>query len=178
MARKKTTSQLIHGWDRWKFMRPSGSLWILTPYLLRVLTVRLCPAERCYPTEAPYTILIMLAAHFTKQHRSNLYPERRSISKSHAPRPFHSYIGIKETLAGFLVSTQTSIIMPESTSSRTSSPGTPAHNHAAVHKPTYAQAVTAKPYREALKLRLDLNLEVEIYIKAKVNGDITLSLLK
>ncbi|KAG7446962.1 uncharacterized protein BT62DRAFT_931536 [Guyanagaster necrorhizus] len=31
--------------------------------------------------------------------------------------------------------------------------------------------------REALKLRLDLNLEVEIAIKAKVNGDITLSLL-
>ncbi|KAK0482297.1 hypothetical protein IW261DRAFT_1561996 [Armillaria novae-zelandiae] len=30
----------------------------------------------------------------------------------------------------------------------------------------------------ALKLRLDLNLEVEIAIQAKVNGDITLSLLK
>ncbi|KAK0496424.1 hypothetical protein EDD18DRAFT_1462892 [Armillaria luteobubalina] len=29
----------------------------------------------------------------------------------------------------------------------------------------------------ALKLRLDLNLEVEIAIQAKVNGDITLSLL-
>ncbi|KAK0192121.1 hypothetical protein F5146DRAFT_1120077 [Armillaria mellea] len=67
--------------------------------------------------------------------------------------------------------------MPESTSSRASSPGTPAHGQAAaIHKPTYAQAVT-KPYREALKLRLDLNLEVEISIKAKVNGDITLSLL-
>ncbi|KAK0204161.1 hypothetical protein DFS33DRAFT_1488345 [Desarmillaria ectypa] len=32
--------------------------------------------------------------------------------------------------------------------------------------------------REALKLRLDLNLEVDIQIHAKVNGDITLSLLK
>ncbi|KAK0443333.1 uncharacterized protein EV420DRAFT_1649267 [Desarmillaria tabescens] len=32
--------------------------------------------------------------------------------------------------------------------------------------------------KEALKLRLDLNLEVEIAIQAKVNGDITLSLLK
>ncbi|KAG7440744.1 uncharacterized protein BT62DRAFT_1080604 [Guyanagaster necrorhizus] len=31
--------------------------------------------------------------------------------------------------------------------------------------------------KEALKLRLDLNLEVEIAIQAKVNGDITLSLL-
>ncbi|PBK70674.1 hypothetical protein ARMSODRAFT_1083719 [Armillaria solidipes] len=30
----------------------------------------------------------------------------------------------------------------------------------------------------ALKLRLDLNLEVEIAIQAKVNGDITLSLLQ
>ncbi|PBK99968.1 hypothetical protein ARMGADRAFT_1008455 [Armillaria gallica] len=30
---------------------------------------------------------------------------------------------------------------------------------------------------EALKLRLDLNLEDEIAIQAKVNGDITLSLL-
>ncbi|KAK0204145.1 hypothetical protein DFS33DRAFT_1384399 [Desarmillaria ectypa] len=30
----------------------------------------------------------------------------------------------------------------------------------------------------ALKLRLDLNLEVDIAIQAKVNGDITLSLLK
>ncbi|KAK0482344.1 hypothetical protein IW261DRAFT_1562042 [Armillaria novae-zelandiae] len=30
----------------------------------------------------------------------------------------------------------------------------------------------------AVKLRLDLNLEVEIAIQAKVNGDITLSLLK
>ncbi|KAK0215701.1 hypothetical protein IW262DRAFT_1465419 [Armillaria fumosa] len=49
---------------------------------------------------------------------------------------------------------------------------------AAIHKPTtYAHAVTAKLYREALKHRLDLNLEVEISIKAKVNGDITLSLL-
>ncbi|KAK0496435.1 hypothetical protein EDD18DRAFT_1388723 [Armillaria luteobubalina] len=69
--------------------------------------------------------------------------------------------------------------MPESTSSRASSPGTPAPGHAAaIHKPTtYAHAVVAKPYREALKLRLDLNLEVEISIKAKVNGDITLSLL-
>ncbi len=54
----------------------------------------------------------------------------------------------------------------------------PAHGQAAaIHKPTYAHAVAAKPYREALKLRLDLNLEVEIDIKAKVNGDITLSLL-
>ncbi|PBK80519.1 hypothetical protein ARMGADRAFT_1020800 [Armillaria gallica] len=71
--------------------------------------------------------------------------------------------------------------MPESTSSRASSPGTPAHGqaaNAAIHKPTYAHAVAAKPYREALKLRLDLNLEVEISIKAKVNGDITLSLLE
>ncbi|KAK0482362.1 hypothetical protein IW261DRAFT_1467427 [Armillaria novae-zelandiae] len=69
--------------------------------------------------------------------------------------------------------------MPESTSSsRASSPGTPAHGHAAaIHKPTYAHAVAPKPYREALKLRLDLNLEVDITIKAKVNGDITLSLL-
>ncbi|KAK0216875.1 hypothetical protein IW262DRAFT_1495686 [Armillaria fumosa] len=32
--------------------------------------------------------------------------------------------------------------------------------------------------KEALKLRLDLNLEVEIAIQAKVNGDITLSLLE
>ncbi|KAK0475818.1 hypothetical protein IW261DRAFT_1567608 [Armillaria novae-zelandiae] len=32
--------------------------------------------------------------------------------------------------------------------------------------------------KETLKLRLDLNLEVEIAIQAKVNGDITLSLLK
>ncbi|KAK0495767.1 hypothetical protein EDD18DRAFT_1354266 [Armillaria luteobubalina] len=31
--------------------------------------------------------------------------------------------------------------------------------------------------KEVLKLRLDLNLEVEIAIQAKVNGDITLSLL-
>ncbi|PBK68987.1 uncharacterized protein ARMOST_17296 [Armillaria ostoyae] len=31
--------------------------------------------------------------------------------------------------------------------------------------------------KEALKLRLDPNLEVEIAIQAKVNGDITLSLL-
>ncbi|KAK0204133.1 hypothetical protein DFS33DRAFT_1337134 [Desarmillaria ectypa] len=31
--------------------------------------------------------------------------------------------------------------------------------------------------KEALKLRLDLNLEVDIAIQAKVNGDITLSLL-
>ncbi|KAG7446953.1 uncharacterized protein BT62DRAFT_1075690 [Guyanagaster necrorhizus] len=68
--------------------------------------------------------------------------------------------------------------MPESASSRASSPGGPAHNQATtIHKPTYTQAV-AKPYREALKLRLDLNLEVEIAIKAKVNGDITLSLLE
>ncbi|KAK0204163.1 hypothetical protein DFS33DRAFT_1384417 [Desarmillaria ectypa] len=66
----------------------------------------------------------------------------------------------------------------ESASSRASSPGTPAHGQAAaINKQTYAHAV-AKPYREALKLRLDLNLEVEISIKAKVNGDITLSLLK
>ncbi|KAK0215714.1 hypothetical protein IW262DRAFT_231981 [Armillaria fumosa] len=36
-------------------------------------------------------------------------------------------------------------------------------------------AVTPK---EALKLRLDLNPEVEITIQAKVNGDITLSLLE
>ncbi|KAG7446915.1 uncharacterized protein BT62DRAFT_1005312 [Guyanagaster necrorhizus] len=36
----------------------------------------------------------------------------------------------------------------------------------------------AAPVKEALKLRLDLNLEVEIAIQAKVNGDITLSLLK
>ncbi|KAK0433328.1 hypothetical protein EV421DRAFT_1436260 [Armillaria borealis] len=36
----------------------------------------------------------------------------------------------------------------------------------------------AAPAKEALKLRLDLNLEVEIAIQAKVNGDITLSLLK
>ncbi|KAK0204123.1 hypothetical protein DFS33DRAFT_1488311 [Desarmillaria ectypa] len=35
----------------------------------------------------------------------------------------------------------------------------------------------AAPPKEALKLRLDLNLEVEIAIQAKVNGDITLSLL-
>ncbi|KAK0482354.1 hypothetical protein IW261DRAFT_1467377 [Armillaria novae-zelandiae] len=68
--------------------------------------------------------------------------------------------------------------MPESTSSRASSPGAAAHSQAAaIHKPTYAHAVTTKPYREALKLRLDLNLEVDITIKAKVNGDITLSLL-
>ncbi|KAK0466767.1 uncharacterized protein EV420DRAFT_1635809 [Desarmillaria tabescens] len=32
--------------------------------------------------------------------------------------------------------------------------------------------------KAAVKLRLDLNLEVEIAIQAKVNGDITLSLLK
>ncbi|KAK0449559.1 uncharacterized protein EV420DRAFT_1766964 [Desarmillaria tabescens] len=32
--------------------------------------------------------------------------------------------------------------------------------------------------REALKLRLDLNLEVDIKIQARVNGDITLSLLE
>ncbi|KAK0443800.1 hypothetical protein EV421DRAFT_1903388 [Armillaria borealis] len=31
--------------------------------------------------------------------------------------------------------------------------------------------------KAAVKLRLDLNLEVEIAIQAKVNGDITLSLL-
>ncbi|KAK0204132.1 hypothetical protein DFS33DRAFT_1384386 [Desarmillaria ectypa] len=36
----------------------------------------------------------------------------------------------------------------------------------------------AAPAKEALKLRLDLNLEVEIAIQAKVNGDITLSLLR
>ncbi|PBK98660.1 hypothetical protein ARMGADRAFT_1075482 [Armillaria gallica] len=62
--------------------------------------------------------------------------------------------------------------MPESTSSRASSPGTPAHGHTVIHKPTYAQAV-AKPYREALKLRLDLNLEVEISIKAKLQQVLT-----
>ncbi|KAK0202401.1 hypothetical protein DFS33DRAFT_1339849 [Desarmillaria ectypa] len=32
--------------------------------------------------------------------------------------------------------------------------------------------------KAAVKLRLDLNLEVEIAIQAKVNGDITLSLLE
>ncbi|KAK0214979.1 hypothetical protein IW262DRAFT_1465766 [Armillaria fumosa] len=32
--------------------------------------------------------------------------------------------------------------------------------------------------KAALKLRLDLNLDVQITIQAKVNGDITLSLLK
>ncbi|KAK0496426.1 hypothetical protein EDD18DRAFT_206427 [Armillaria luteobubalina] len=144
--------------------------------------VRLCPAERCYPTEAPYTILIMLAPDFTKrqEHRPNLCPERYSFSRSHAARPC-SYPGIKGGVrTGLSVSTQPSIIVPESASPRASSPGTPAHSHAAtVHKPTtYAHAVVAKPYREALKLRLDLNLEVEISIKAKVNGDITLSLLE
>ncbi|KAK0204157.1 hypothetical protein DFS33DRAFT_1488341 [Desarmillaria ectypa] len=43
------------------------------------------------------------------------------------------------------------------------------------HVPT-ARAPNGR-YREALKLRLDLNLEVDIQIHAKVNGDITLSLL-
>ncbi|KAK0443739.1 hypothetical protein EV421DRAFT_1903326 [Armillaria borealis] len=40
-----------------------------------------------------------------------------------------------------------------------------------------AARVLHPKHREALKLRLDLNLEVEIHIQAKVNGDITLSLL-
>ena len=31
--------------------------------------------------------------------------------------------------------------------------------------------------KEALKLRLDLNLDIEVTIKAKVHGDVTLSLL-
>ncbi|KAK0204171.1 hypothetical protein DFS33DRAFT_1384425 [Desarmillaria ectypa] len=44
-----------------------------------------------------------------------------------------------------------------------------------VHVPA-ARAPHVKQ-REALKLRLDLNLEVDIQIHAKVNGDITLSLL-
>ncbi|KAK0466506.1 hypothetical protein IW261DRAFT_1613214 [Armillaria novae-zelandiae] len=45
------------------------------------------------------------------------------------------------------------------------------------------QQVAARSNRQAaappasVKLRLDLNLEVEIAIQAKVNGDITLSLL-
>ncbi|PBK70637.1 hypothetical protein ARMSODRAFT_955365 [Armillaria solidipes] len=41
-----------------------------------------------------------------------------------------------------------------------------------------AARVLHPKHREALKLRLDLNLEVEIHIQAKVNGDITLSLLE
>ncbi|KAK0496436.1 hypothetical protein EDD18DRAFT_1353183 [Armillaria luteobubalina] len=48
-----------------------------------------------------------------------------------------------------------------------------AHTH--THVP--AARVPHRKQREALKLRLDLNLEVEIHIQAKVNGDITLSLL-
>ncbi|KAK0204158.1 hypothetical protein DFS33DRAFT_1488342 [Desarmillaria ectypa] len=96
-----------------------------------------------------------------------------------AARSPYSLTGIKGTRrAGVAVSTSTSIIMPESASSRASSPGTPAHGQdTAIHKSTYAHDV-AKPYREALKLRPDLNLEVEIAIKAKVNGDIMLSLLE
>ncbi|KAK0482353.1 hypothetical protein IW261DRAFT_1467373 [Armillaria novae-zelandiae] len=49
-----------------------------------------------------------------------------------------------------------------------------AHNH--THVP--AARVLHGKQREALKLRLDLNLEVDIHIQAKVNGDITLSLLE
>ncbi len=45
------------------------------------------------------------------------------------------------------------------------------------HVPAPAARVLHPKHREALKLRLDLNLEVEIHIQAKVNGDITLSLL-
>ncbi|PBK98662.1 hypothetical protein ARMGADRAFT_1009043 [Armillaria gallica] len=48
--------------------------------------------------------------------------------------------------------------------------------HAHPHVP--AARVLHGKQREALKLRLDLNLEVEIHIQAKVNGDITLSLLE
>ncbi|KAK0232210.1 hypothetical protein ARMSODRAFT_1083724 [Armillaria solidipes] len=39
-----------------------------------------------------------------------------------------------------------------------------------------SQRAAAPP--ASVKLRLDLNLEVEIAIQAKVNGDITLSLLE
>jgi len=34
-----------------------------------------------------------------------------------------------------------------------------------------------EPKKDALKLRLDLNLEVDIQLKAKINGSVTLSLL-
>ncbi len=51
------------------------------------------------------------------------------------------------------------------------------------YAPTQSSSVLGRSERQAvappaaLKLRLDLNLEVEIAIQAKVNGDITLSLL-
>ncbi|PBK80520.1 hypothetical protein ARMGADRAFT_73729 [Armillaria gallica] len=52
-------------------------------------------------------------------------------------------------------------------------------NHIAhAHVSVPAARVLHPKHREALKLRLDLNLEVEIHIQAKVNGDITLSLLE
>ncbi|PBK70680.1 hypothetical protein ARMSODRAFT_955411 [Armillaria solidipes] len=43
--------------------------------------------------------------------------------------------------------------------------------------PTQSSSVLGGQIVGPLKLRLDLNLEVEIAIQAKVNGDITLSLL-
>lgn len=40
-----------------------------------------------------------------------------------------------------------------------------------------AAAPGASPGKDTLKLRLDLNLDVDIQIKARVHGDVTLSLL-
>lgn len=43
--------------------------------------------------------------------------------------------------------------------------------------PAQAAAPQGGGKKEALKLRLDLNLDVDVQIKARVHGDVTLSLL-
>ncbi|KAK0204127.1 hypothetical protein DFS33DRAFT_1337087 [Desarmillaria ectypa] len=62
------------------------------------------------------------------------------------------------------------------TATKTASTGTSSVLGGQIVGRSNRQAVA--PPKEALKLRLDLNLEVEIAIQAKVNGDITLSLLE
>jgi hypothetical protein len=44
-------------------------------------------------------------------------------------------------------------------------------------KQTSGQGNGGEPPKKVLKLRLDLNLDIEVQIKAKIHGDVTLSLL-
>ncbi|KAG7446918.1 uncharacterized protein BT62DRAFT_1075661 [Guyanagaster necrorhizus] len=76
--------------------------------------------------------------------------------------------------AGQVVSNPTTMSAPE-TATKFSSPSFSSVGGQVVGR---SNRQAAAPVKEALKLRLDLNLEVEIAIQAKVNGDITLSLLE
>ncbi|PVF95345.1 hypothetical protein CPB86DRAFT_788088 [Serendipita vermifera] len=45
------------------------------------------------------------------------------------------------------------------------------------HSSSGREANNDEPPKRVLKLRLDLNLEIDVQIKAKIHGDVTLSLL-